>query len=121
MSDVILFDYWRSLASYRVRIALNSAGVEYQCHSVNLHKQEHKSPEYLGSGPVNFDEMAGEWRNYARKTVQSEVSCLLVPKSGAFRRLRCRKSLKMLAFPAPSLLCLDIGTQQKSPRPFHQN
>ncbi len=80
----------------------------------------------LGSGPVNFNEMAGEWRNYARKTVQnglktrlncltpqSVVSCLLVPESGAFRRLRCRKSLKMPAFPAPSLQCLDTWHSPK--------
>ena len=29
MSEVILFDYWRSSASYRVRIALNLKGVAY--------------------------------------------------------------------------------------------
>ena len=30
MSDVLLFDYWRSSASYRVRIALNLAQISYQ-------------------------------------------------------------------------------------------
>jgi hypothetical protein len=39
-------------------------------------------------------------------TQQIEASWLSVPKSGAFRRLPRRKGLKMLAFPAPSLLAL---------------
>lgn len=51
MSDVILYDYWRSSASYRVRIALNLADVKYQSHPVSLLKQEHLSPEYLARNP----------------------------------------------------------------------
>lgn len=51
MSDVILYDYWRSSASYRVRIALNLAGIEYQSESVSLLKQEHRTPEYLARNP----------------------------------------------------------------------
>jgi len=39
-------------------------------------------------------------------TQQIAASCLLAPQSGAFRRLPRRKGLKMLAFPAPSLLAL---------------
>tara|TARA_B100000787_G_scaffold122265_1_gene91964 strand:- start:431 stop:532 length:102 start_codon:yes stop_codon:yes gene_type:complete len=30
MINVMLFDYWRSSASYRVRIALNLAQISYQ-------------------------------------------------------------------------------------------
>jgi hypothetical protein len=48
---------------------------------------------------------------------QIEASCLLALESGAFWRLLRRKDLKMLAFPAPSLLTLT----KKSPRPFRQN
>ena len=37
MSDMpVLFDYWRSSASYRVRIALNLLGRDYVSRSVNL-------------------------------------------------------------------------------------
>ena len=30
MSDVVLYDYWRSSASYRLRIALNLAKISYR-------------------------------------------------------------------------------------------
>jgi glutathione S-transferase len=30
MAHPILYDYWRSSAAYRVRIALNLKGVEYE-------------------------------------------------------------------------------------------
>jgi maleylacetoacetate isomerase len=51
MSDVILYDYWRSSASYRVRIALNLAGIDYQSVPVSLLKQEHRTSEYLALNP----------------------------------------------------------------------
>jgi maleylacetoacetate isomerase len=51
MSDVILYDYWRSSASYRVRIALNLAGIDYRSVPVSLLKQEHRAPEYLALNP----------------------------------------------------------------------
>jgi maleylacetoacetate isomerase len=47
MSEVILYDYWRSSASYRVRIALNLAGIAYRSVPVDILKREHKSPEHL--------------------------------------------------------------------------
>jgi maleylacetoacetate isomerase len=51
MSEVILYDYWRSSASYRVRIALNLAGIAYRSVPVDLLKKEHKSPEHLKRNP----------------------------------------------------------------------
>ena len=30
MSEVVLYDYWRSSASYRVRLALNLLGIAYR-------------------------------------------------------------------------------------------
>ncbi|PMJ99671.1 maleylacetoacetate isomerase [Vibrio sp. 10N.261.55.A7] len=38
MSETILYGYWRSSAAYRVRIALNLKGIEYQHRSVHLVK-----------------------------------------------------------------------------------
>lgn len=38
MSDRILYGYWRSSAAYRVRIALNLKGLDYQQRSVHLVK-----------------------------------------------------------------------------------
>ena len=51
MSEVVLYDYWRSSASYRVRIALNLAGIEHRSVPVDLLKQEHKSPAHLARNP----------------------------------------------------------------------
>lgn len=51
MHDTVLFDYWRSSASYRLRIALNLAGIPYQAISVDLVKGEQKSPEHLARNP----------------------------------------------------------------------
>ena len=54
MTDVVLFDYWRSSASYRLRIALNLAGVDYTSIPVDLVKGEQRSPEHLARNPQGF-------------------------------------------------------------------
>jgi maleylacetoacetate isomerase len=46
-----LHDYWRSSASYRVRIALAMKQVEYERHDVNLLKREQVSPDNLAVNP----------------------------------------------------------------------
>jgi len=46
-----LHDYWRSSASYRVRIALAMKRVEYERHDVNLLKREQVSPDNLAVNP----------------------------------------------------------------------
>lgn len=51
MSETILYDYWRSSASYRLRIALNLLGVSYRAVSVDLLAGEQKSPEHLARNP----------------------------------------------------------------------
>lgn len=43
---VRLYDYWRSSAAYRVRIALNLKGIAYQATQVNLLTAEHKNEAY---------------------------------------------------------------------------
>jgi maleylacetoacetate isomerase len=51
MTDVVLYDYWRSSASYRLRIAMNLAGISYQSVSVDLLRGEHKTEAYLNRNP----------------------------------------------------------------------
>ncbi len=48
---ITLHDYWRSSASYRVRIALAMKQVEYERHDVNLLKREQVSPDNLAVNP----------------------------------------------------------------------
>lgn len=46
-----LFDYWRSSASYRVRIALGLAGLEWQNIPIDLVAGAQSSPEHLSRNP----------------------------------------------------------------------
>ena len=48
---MILHDYFRSSAAYRVRIALNLKGIEAGRRYVHLRKGEQRAPEYLGVNP----------------------------------------------------------------------
>ncbi|UWM83213.1 maleylacetoacetate isomerase [Rhizobium sp. SRDI969] len=54
MNEVVLYDYWRSSASYRVRIALNLLGIDYKTVSVNLLEGAHRTPDYLTLNPQGF-------------------------------------------------------------------
>ncbi|MBG6204860.1 maleylacetoacetate isomerase [Labrenzia sp. EL_13] len=47
----ILFDYWRSSASYRVRIALNLLSIPIEYRPVNLLTGDHRSAVYLDQNP----------------------------------------------------------------------
>lgn len=49
-----LYDYFRSSASYRVRIALNLKGLEYERVAVNLVENDQKSAEYRARNPQGF-------------------------------------------------------------------
>ena len=51
MSRIILYDYYRSSACYRVRIALNLKGVDYETRPVNLLESEQKSDDYRKLNP----------------------------------------------------------------------
>jgi maleylacetoacetate isomerase len=54
MPQAILHDYYRSSASYRVWIALNIKGVEYERRPVNLLESEQQSDEYRALNPQGF-------------------------------------------------------------------
>lgn len=49
-----LYDYYRSSASYRVRIALNLKGADYERVPVNLLEGEQRYDEYLERNPQGF-------------------------------------------------------------------
>ena len=51
MPRPILYDYWRSSAAYRVRIALNLKGVDYESRAVDLREDAQKSAEYRALNP----------------------------------------------------------------------
>jgi maleylacetoacetate isomerase len=51
MSRIVLYDYYRSSACYRVRIALNLKGVDYEKRPVNLVESEQQGAEYRELNP----------------------------------------------------------------------
>ena len=51
MPIAVLHDYPRSSAAYRVRIALNLKGVDYERRTVNLLEDEQKSDAYRALNP----------------------------------------------------------------------
>ena len=55
MGKITLFDYWRSSASYRVRIALNLKQLDYSAVDVDLLKGEHKKRNHLNRHPQGID------------------------------------------------------------------
>jgi maleylacetoacetate isomerase len=54
MSEIILFDYWRSSASYRVRIVLNLKNVPYKRVPTSLLDNAQKAPDYVARNPQGF-------------------------------------------------------------------
>lgn len=51
MAEVVLHDYWRSSACYRVRIALAQLGIPYRKVPIDLLKGEQRAEEYRAINP----------------------------------------------------------------------
>jgi maleylacetoacetate isomerase len=51
---MILYDYFRSSAAYRVRIALNLKGLQAERRFVHLRRGEQRAPDYLELNPQGF-------------------------------------------------------------------
>jgi maleylacetoacetate isomerase len=54
MAKAILYDYWRSSASYRVRIALNLKRVDYERVAVDLLAGDQRGEAHLARNPQGF-------------------------------------------------------------------
>ena len=54
MSEIILFDYWRSSASYRVRIVLNLKNVPYTRVPISLLDNAQRALDYVARNPQGF-------------------------------------------------------------------
>lgn len=49
---MMLYSYWRSTTSYRVRIALNLKGLAFDTVPVNLVAGEQRAPDYVALNPI---------------------------------------------------------------------
>lgn len=49
--EIVLYDYWRSSAAYRVRIALALLDLPYQSRPVDLLQKAHREPDYVTLNP----------------------------------------------------------------------
>lgn len=54
MTEILLYDYFRSSASYRVRIVLNLKGIAYTAVPTSLLDGENKAAEYVARNPQGF-------------------------------------------------------------------
>jgi maleylacetoacetate isomerase len=54
MSKPILYEYWRSSAAYRVRIALNLKNIAYESRPIDLREGTQRSDEFLELNPQGF-------------------------------------------------------------------
>lgn len=51
MPEALLYDYWRSSASWRVRIALNLSGLDWESRPVDLLSGEQRGADHLARNP----------------------------------------------------------------------
>jgi maleylacetoacetate isomerase len=54
MTDLALYNHWRSSSSHRVRIALGVKGLAYRYVAVDLLAKEHTSSDYTARSPTGF-------------------------------------------------------------------
>lgn len=54
MTDVVLYDYWRSSASFRVRIALHLKGIAFTSEPVDLLDGSQRGAAHLARNPQGF-------------------------------------------------------------------
>ncbi len=53
-SEIVLYDYWRSSAAYRVRIALNLKGITYRSVPIDLAQGDQRTEAYRALNPLGL-------------------------------------------------------------------
>ncbi len=64
-----LYTYFRSSAAYRVRIALNLKGIDYESVPVDLRQGAHRRPDYLARNPQGLVPALEDGGNYLSESL----------------------------------------------------
>ncbi len=91
--EMKLFGYWRSSATYRVRIALALKELDYEYRPVNLLKGEQREPAYLEKNPMGLV-----------PALQADDGAIVVQSLAIMEYLED-------AFPRPSILPEDLAAR----------
>ncbi len=120
-----LFGYWRSSATYRVRVALELKGVEFDYEPINLLKGEQRSPAFLKRNPQGlvpaFQTEEGHILTQSMAIIEyleeryPEVP--LLPEDAA-GRAKARAIAAIVACEAQPFMNLRIQTYLKEERDF---
>ncbi len=101
---VRLYDYWRSSAAYRVRIALNLKGIAYEAVPTSLLDGAQKAPDYVAMNPqglVPMLEVDGLWLTQSLAIIDwldaSYAAPRLIPVDAVARAAELAKALLIAA------------------------
>lgn len=123
-----LFGYWRSSATYRVRIALALKGLAYDYEPVNLLEGEHRREAYLARNPLGLvpaletESGAAITQSLAIMEYLEEVfpSPALLPTDPA-ARAKARAIAATIACEAQPFMNLGVQNYLKSKGGFDEN
>jgi maleylacetoacetate isomerase len=76
--DFVLYSYWRSSASWRVRATLTAKSIDYKTIPINLLKGEQKDPSYLEKNPMGQVPMLEFQDTETNQTIRISQSIAIV-------------------------------------------
>ena len=111
----VLYDYWRSTAAARIRIALGLAGLEFKSVRVDLRSGENMSPEHLARNPqglvpvLEIDDLVLTQSMAIMEYLDETGRCSLLPKDPA-GRARVRAISAAIAMEIHAVCNLSVAT-----------
>jgi maleylacetoacetate isomerase len=123
--SIVLYGYWRSSSSHRVRLALGLKKIAYENIPVNLLKGEQRAPEHLAKNPMGFVPcLVVDGKPFTESVAIVELLDDLFPEpplypKDAFARARVRALVELVNAgiqPLQNLLVLDRVSKDSAAR-----